>query len=210
MRSKTLTWLSLALLAATLLSIFLVDRPLALLISEQLQGATQIARGITTGAEWIFAFAVSKYLYAFVFLLIAVVLNVWKRSLTPARIWYFLGGTLLLSRVISGTLKNVFERVRPFEFLKSRAPADFFVDGGSAFPSGHAAFYLGLFFPLALLFPKLKWPLLGVAALAALSRVFELDHYLSDILGSALVAVLLVFLLAKWLRLPSAANTEPA
>lgn len=210
MKPKTLTWLSFALLVATLLSVAAVDRPLALLISEQLRGATQIAGGLTSGLEWIFGFALSKYLYAFVFLLVGVILNVWKRSLTPARVWYFLGSTLLLSRVISGTLKNVFERVRPHEFLESRQRADFFVDGGSSFPSGHAAFYFGLFFPLAFLFPQLKWPLLVLATLAALARVFELDHYLSDILASASVALLLVFWQAKLLRLPVAANKEPA
>jgi len=210
MRPKTLTWLTLGLLAATLLSVALVDRPLALLINEQLRGATRIASAVTTALEWIFAFEVSKYLYAFVFLLVALVFNVWDRGLRRARLWYFLGTTLILSRVISGTLKNVFERVRPRAFLESRASPDFFVDGGSSFPSGHAAFYFGLLFPLALLFPKMKWPLLGIAALGALARVFDLDHYLGDVLASAVVAVLVVFLLARLLRFPSAMNKEPA
>jgi len=208
MKAKTLAWLSLALLAATLLSIAIIDRPLALLISEQLRGATQIAGGLTTALEWIFAFDLSKYLYAFVFLLVGMVLNVWKRSLTPARVWYFLGSTLLLSRVISGTLKNVFERVRPFEWIKSRASADFFVDGGSAFPSGHAAFYFGLFLPLAMLYPRFKWVFLAFAFVAALARVFEQDHYLSDILASALVAVLLAFGLAKAFRIQPLATLQ--
>jgi membrane-associated phospholipid phosphatase len=110
---------------------------------------------------------------------------------------------LLLSRVISGTLKNVFERVRPIEAIRTEARGDFFVDGGSAFPSGHSAFYFGLFFPLALLFPRLRWPLLVCAAVAALARVFEVDHYLSDILGSALVATVLTFALAKLFRIPT-------
>ncbi len=210
MKLKTLAWLSVALLFATLLSIAFIDRPLAMLIDQQLRGVTQISGGLTRALEWIFAFEISKYLYAFVILLLAVILNLWRRSLTrAARMWYFVGSTLRLSRVISGTLKNVFGRVRPYEFLKSREPADFFVDGGSSFPSGHSAFYFGLFFPLALLSPKLRWPLLSFAAVAAAARIFDLDHYPSDILASALVAVLLIFLLARLLRLPGTANQEP-
>ena len=206
MKARTFTWLSLALLAATMLSVAVVDRPFALLINEQLRGATQMSGVFTHALEWIFAFDVSKWLYAFVFLLVGLVLNVWRRSLTPACLWYFLGGTLLLSRVVSGTLKNVFERTRPHEFLESRSTPDFFVDGRGSFPSGHAAFYFGLFFPLAFLFPKLKWPLLVIAALAGLARVFDLDHYLGDVLASATVALLLLFLLAKLFRLPNAAH----
>ena len=203
MRAKTLGWISVALLVATLLSIALIDRPLALLIYNQLGGATRAAGSFTTALEWIFAFDISKYLYAFALLLVGAGVHLFDRGAARARAWYFVGTTLLLSRVISGTLKNVFERVRPDDFIKSRAPDDFFVDGGSSFPSGHSAFYFGLLFPLALLFPHLKWPLLVCAALAALSRVFELDHYLSDILGSALVAALLTFALAKVFRIPA-------
>jgi membrane-associated phospholipid phosphatase len=208
MKGKTLGWISVALLIATLLSIALIDRPLALLIFNQLGGATRAAGSFTTALEWIFAFDISKYLYAFALLLVGAGLHLFDRRAARARAWYFVGATLLFSRVISGTLKNVFERVRPEEFIKSRAPGDFFLDGGSSFPSGHSAFYFGLLFPLALLFPRFKWPLLACAALAGLSRVFEVDHYLSDILASALVATALTFCFATLFRIstPAAAN----
>jgi membrane-associated phospholipid phosphatase len=209
-RPKALAWASAALLLAIIASIFALDRPLALLIHEQLPAATRVAGSVTLALEWIFAFDISKYLYAFLLLLIGAGFHVLQKSAAPARYFYFVGTTLLLSRVISGTLKNVFERVRPPEFIKSRAPADFFVDGGSSFPSGHAAFYLGLFLPLALLCPKLRWPLVGLAFVTSLCRVFELDHYLSDILASALVAVLLVSLLAKAFRVQPLGQTNPS
>ena len=210
LKAKTLTWVSAALLVAIFGSIAIVDRPLASLIESQLGGIEQIAGAFTTGLEWVFAFELSKYFYAFVLLLIGVVFHLAQKSMARARYFYFVGTTLLLSRVISGTLKNVFERVRPSEWIKSRAPADFFVDGGSSFPSGHAAFYFGLFLPLALIFPRLKWPLLLFAFLAALARVFDQDHYLSDILASALVAVLLAFALGKAFRVQPVAKTTPA
>jgi membrane-associated phospholipid phosphatase len=209
MKTKTVLWLMIALLGAIGLSIAFIDRPLALFIHDQLGGLTRAAGAFTIALEWIFAFEVSKYLYAFALLLIAAAFHLVDRGARRARAWYFVGSTLLLSRVISGTLKNVFERVRPPEFIKSREPADFFVDGGSSFPSGHSAFYFGLLFPVALLFPRLKWPVLLFAALAALSRVIELDHYLADILASSLVAALLTYAIARLLRVPTPA-VKPA
>ncbi len=207
--AKTLAWISTALLVSIFTSIAVLDRPLALLIENQLDGATRMAGGITTALEWIFAFDLSKYLYAFVLLLIGLVVHVVQKGAARARYFYFVGTTLLLSRLISGTLKNVFERVRPFEWIKSRTPADFFVDGGSSFPSGHAAFYFGLCVPLAILYPRWKWPILVFAFLGALARVFDQDHYLSDILASALVAVLLAFGLAKAFRIQLITTTPP-
>jgi len=210
LETKQLVWTGVSLLLAVIASIALVDRPLALLIQNQLGAVTQIAGGVTIGLEWIFAFDLSKYLYALVLLLIGVAFHALQRSMLRARFFYFIGTTLLLSRVISGTLKNVFERVRPLEWIKSRAPADFFVDGGSSFPSGHAAFYFGLFVPLALIYPRYKWLFLAFACLAALARVFDVDHYLSDILASAFVALLLAFGLAKAFRIEPIAKPTPS
>ncbi|MFN2509559.1 MAG: hypothetical protein ABR589_12405, partial [Chthoniobacterales bacterium] len=134
LKPKTLAWVSGALLVAIFITIAVVDRPLALFIEHQLGGVTRFAGRVTTGLEWIFAFDLSKYLYAFVLLLLGVAFHAVQRKMARARYFYFIGTTLLLSRVISGTLKNVFERVRPPEFIKSGSAADFFVDGGSSFP----------------------------------------------------------------------------
>ena len=199
--AKTLAWIIAALLLAICTSIAVLDRPLALLIEHQLTAASRIAGAFTIALEWIFAFGISKYLYAFLLLLAGAGFHIAQKGAARARYFYFVGATLLLSRLISGTLKNVFERVRPHEFIKSGQPPDFFVDGGSSFPSGHAAFYFGLFLPLAVIYPRWRWLFVAFAFLAALARVFDVDHYLSDILASALVAVLLVFAFARWLRI---------
>ena len=208
--AKTFVWTSAALLATILASIVLIDRPLALLVANQLAPVEKVSGAFTTALEWIFAFDLSKYLYAILFLLAGGVLHVAQKGMARSRYFYFLGATLLLSRLVSGTLKNVFERVRPFEWIKSGAPADFFVDGGSSFPSGHAAFYFGLFLPLALIHPRYRWLFIALAFLAALARVCDQDHYLSDILASAFVAVLLAFGLAKAFRIQPIANTTSA
>ena len=75
MKLKTVLWLVLALLGAILLSIAFIDRPLALFVDQQLGAMRSAAGAITTALEWIFAFEVSKYLYAFVFLLVGAALH---------------------------------------------------------------------------------------------------------------------------------------
>ena len=71
--AKTLAWVSTALLVAIFVSIAVVDRPLALLIENQLGGATRMAGGITTALEWIFAFDLSTFaLVTFALALVAL------------------------------------------------------------------------------------------------------------------------------------------
>jgi membrane-associated phospholipid phosphatase len=62
-------------------------------------------------------------------------------------------------------------------------------DYGS-FPSGHAAFYAGLFLPLALLFPRWAVPLLAIPLLVGGERIASHDHYASDVGASFLLAAL--------------------
>ena len=66
--------------------------------------------------------------------------------------------------------------------------------GSYSFPSSHAVnnFAVAVFFYR--LFPKLKWILLGSAALIALSRPYVGVHYPSDILFGALLGVLIGYL----------------
>ena len=71
----------------------------------------------------------------------------------------------------------------------------------TSFPSGHVAFYAGLFLPLMMLAPRLS-PLWAIPpAFVAVARVLDHDHYVSDVTASlALAAALTIglrFLLEK-------------
>jgi membrane-associated phospholipid phosphatase len=67
--------------------------------------------------------------------------------------------------------------------------------GANAFPSGHTAFYAGLFFPLLLLLPRAALLWIVPPFFIAMARVIAHDHYLSDVSASlALAAFLAIFL----------------
>ena len=105
----------------------------------------------------------------------------------------YVGLVQLLAYAAADLSKPWFGRVRPSEAL---AGGDVWFAGANSFPSGHTAFYAGLFFPLILLFPRLSplWmlPPLFVAA----ARVLEHGHYLSDVSASLAIAAGLAALLA--------------
>lgn len=94
-------------------------------------------------------------------------------------------------------LKLVFGRMRPFEVsaaLQQASSLDalWFV-GGTSFPSGHAAFYFGLFLPLAAGVRTLpaRSAFLAVPLYVAAARINLDHHYLSDVAASALLVSLL-------------------
>jgi membrane-associated phospholipid phosphatase len=115
-----------------------------------------------------------------------------------------------LSTLIADLAKPPLGRLRPFEAAREGG-ADVWWVGANSFPSGHTAFYAGLFLPLILIFPRYA-PLLALPPLfVAISRVVENDHYPGDVAASiALAAGLsagLAFLLRRGDRPP---GTGPA
>jgi membrane-associated phospholipid phosphatase len=59
----------------------------------------------------------------------------------------------------------------------------------TSFPSGHAATAFAAATAVALLYPRLRVPVLLIAALVALSRVYLGVHYWSDVVVGALVGI---------------------
>jgi membrane-associated phospholipid phosphatase len=76
--------------------------------------------------------------------------------------------------------------------------------GGNSFPSGHNAFFWGLFLPLIYCFPRLRIPLLLIPLFIALARIDENYHFLSDVLTAIAVAALITLLAAalcqRWIK----------
>jgi membrane-associated phospholipid phosphatase len=120
----------------------------------------------------------------------------------------FVGLVQLLGTLVTGISKNFFDRLRPFQLLQSGDWShEWFVDG-SAFPSGHAGFYFGLFMPLAYLFPRWRWPLLLTPWFVAIARVNANDHFVSDIAASIVVVGALTLLFAKLTKRRAAARSS--
>ena len=89
-----------------------------------------------------------------------------------------------LSALIANILKRAIGRPRPVEYgehgLFSFHPFTWNFDFES-FPSGHSTVNGALFMALALLFPRLRWPLLALGFCFALTRIFVGAHFPSDV-----------------------------
>ncbi len=129
------------------------------------------------------------------------------------RAWLFACAAALGNALVVQVLKIVFGRVRPEDILVV-------ADAGS-FPSGHTANAAALAAVFWVLFPRWWVGLIGAAWTVAMgfSRNLIAAHWLTDVVGGALVGVGLTFLLAAlllpWVRRQGAAalalpEAEPA
>ena len=113
----------------------------------------------------------------------------------------YVGAVQFASTVIADLSKPQMGRLRPFEAQANSGGADIWFVGADSFPSGHVAFYAGLFLPLMMLAPRLALLLAIPPAFVAITRVMDHDHYVGDVTASlALAAALTIglrFLLDK-------------
>lgn len=105
--------------------------------------------------------------------------------------------------------KTSFGRLRPQQVLESGdwTQAIWFVGGGS-FPSGHSAFYFGLFLPLAAWATRLwlRVILLAIPVFVVIARIDLAKHFISDVSASAVLAavagLLVATLMRRWIGSP--------
>lgn len=156
------------------------------------------------GTYWldIFAFKeISNFLLGFLLLVTGGLLLLPRSMRSIGWTLVYVGAVQFASTVIADLSKPQMGRLRPLESVADAGGADIWFVGGNSFPSGHVAFYAGLFFPLMMLAPRWSFlwaiPPLFVAA----ARVLEHDHYVGDVTASlALAAALTIglrFLLEK-------------
>ena len=81
-------------------------------------------------------------------------------------------------------LKELFDRARP-SLADPTIDAVGLVPASDSFPSGHAATAFAAAVAVGLVHPRLRRPLLALATIVAISRVYLGVHYLSDVLAGA-------------------------
>ena len=91
--------------------------------------------------------------------------------------------SFFLASSLNFVLKGVVDRSRPPEAIGFDALVG--VPGSPSFPSGHAMSAFAVAGAVALLAPRLRWPVLGLAALIAFSRVYLGVHFWIDVLAGA-------------------------
>jgi membrane-associated phospholipid phosphatase len=100
----------------------------------------------------------------------------------------YVGAVQFVTATVADLAKPPFGRLRPFQALARTGGIDTWFAGADSFPSGHAGFYAGLFFPLMLLVPRLT-PLWAIVPLfIVFARMFDHVHYLSDVSASLALA----------------------
>jgi membrane-associated phospholipid phosphatase len=214
MSRRSLALVTLLAAVFSVVSISLFDRPIAQLV-HHLGGEHSRVFGVGTRVlEIAFGMTFSKFALGFVLVFAGAALLAWRRGRDVAWILLFIGWTHFTARLIAGVLKEVFHRLRPFEVLADGAwDSLFFTAHGGAFPSGHAAHFWGLFFPLAFLFPLLRVPLLVLPIFIAVARVGVNDHWFSDVLASIAICscVTLFFIwIFRWPKVPSSIRRHSA
>ena len=143
---------------------------------------------------------ISKFLLGLVLIAAALVMLAVPRSRRLGWSTLFVGSVQLLGTLVTGVAKNFFDRLRPFQVLERGDWSHVWFVDGTAFPSGHAGYYFGLFLPLAWLFPRWRWPLILAPWFIAIARVNANDHFVSDVAASMVIVGLLTLLMARVTR----------
>jgi membrane-associated phospholipid phosphatase len=187
--------------AIMLAAIVVVDRPLARFIAghetgeptwSNVLGYVEYAIGITpwpwTGVTLLVAGVV-----------ITRVMPRWRYQ-TPA--WMFVALVHLLSRNLTMWIKALTGRIRPGAWLAH--PGDTFlrVDGWTdlglpSFPSGHVTLVASLAVPIAVLEPRLRWPMFVVIAFVMAARVAANAHFVGDVVGGVALVCAVSWLCAR-------------
>ena len=195
MNRRQLIYSALASVLLTLLCIFLVDQPVAAFVQRVDGASSAILLKGTKFLEVLFGYPISRYAVTVALIAAGLLLLPWKATRPGAWMLLFIGCTQGTTRIIVGTLKGVFDRLRPFEVIQAgNWDWKFFSGGGDAFPSGHSAHFWGLYFPLAFLFPRYRIPLAIIPLFIAVARVGINVHWCSDVIGSIAVAAAVTLL----------------
>jgi len=194
-RFLTLTLIGLAL---SLLSIWLVDYPLA-------PKAAALHEGHEVLWEIITGLGDSKYMGMLMLLLWVIAFALSKKDPRNPLFPALRAKAIIIVAVVIGSgitamiLKVIVGRPRPYTGEIAFAPFTF----GSAhasWPSGHTTSAFAFAVAVGMAFPKLRWPMLAIAALTGFSRMVLEKHYLGDVIMGATIGTLGAVLIYNWLR----------
>jgi len=114
-----------------------------------------------------------------------------------------------VAALLVAALKDVFDRARPPLQDASLDPIGI-VPASASFPSSHAATAFAAAVAVGLVHPRLRRPLLAMAAVVALSRVYLGVHYVFDVVAGTLIGIAIGYAAARAVRAVGPAPTRPA
>ena len=180
-----------------------VDLPLAIWIEKS------VSAGVDESFEWVGELGESGHYIAMALAFYVIGLMGLARGWrNPLRVSYGAmarGSLLMLSTMAVGglvvlVLKRTVARARPELFFEHGiyGLGETFsrVQQFNSFPSSHTYAAFAVAVTLGILAPRWRWVFLLLAALVAVSRLVNLDHYLSDVMTAGGIAVLVGHVLA--------------
>jgi undecaprenyl-diphosphatase len=99
----------------------------------------------------------------------------------------------IIKRLIGRARPFVGSAADPFLYQPLVWRADY-----ASMPSGHATTAFAAAIAIALVWPRLRWPMLVYAVIIAASRVVLDAHYLSDVIVGAFVGVIGALMVRDW------------
>lgn len=130
-----------------------------------------------------------------------------RRRLVPL-IALAAAASFFIASALNALLKGLFDRARPPASIGLHALVS--VPASSSFPSGHAMTAFATATVVAVLAPRLRWPVLTLAALIAFSRVYLGVHFWFDVLVGSLLGTAVGLAVAWPLRSRCGARALPA
>ena len=114
-----------------------------------------------------------------------------------------------VAALLVALLKETFDRVRP-PFADAAIDPIGIVPASASFPSGHAATAFAAAVAVGLVHPRLRTPLLALAAVVALSRVYLGVHYALDVVAGTCLGIAIGVAAAWAVRAVESGPTTPA
>lgn len=118
------------------------------------------------------------------------------------KFWFLFLSTFIPS-MLCLVFKTLFGRARPSMLFNEHIYGFFGFKTQAAYwscPSGHTSSIMGLVFGLSLLFPRYFYAFILTGLIVATSRIMLTNHYLSDVLTAAYLALVEVGILVWWLK----------
>ena len=182
------------------LSILTIDQPLARWLATRDAWPALWNGGIAV-LEYAAGIEPWRWLGACVLMAAAIAAACVPRWRSAARSLAFVAIVHLAVRVLVLWLKPATGRLRPLEWLAKGG--DTFWRDGIAFPSGHVAYFASLALPIAIAWPRARWPAVAVVAFTSLARLAVDAHFLSDVLGAIALAAAVTWACSPVLTLRS-------
>ena len=145
-------------------------------------------------ANWLFELLSDWWVKSLVIIGVGLAADLWSRRFPLAALLSTV--SYFVASGVGEALKRVFERPRPSLVDPAVHPL-VPVPHSYSMPSGHAATAFAAAVAVGLIHPRLRWPLLVLAALIGLSRVWLGVHYLSDVLAGAALGSAIAWLVVR-------------